>query len=790
IIIDFDIFKTFISILYVDAETGNPVGENGPPHVETIIGGEHSEGILNLQGKIQKNINSISGLISLVINPFDPYIPNKQKPVNFTISGNSEGYLPNLSKINICDTGYHKIIIPILPDGTSINNHHKFKINLGETKNGGLNNDHSLSILSNKFSIGFPDSLPLLDYSENALSGNIEIISEWYRQINYIPGFNSGVQTIQIEGETEEVEFIPDCIVNIDLLVNDQDKANSFDGETINWNFPVSCSDFQSDSIPIWYFNFDSNIWIFDQFATITKNNSECYATAQLSHLSLYCAGQYTQTRLIHGSVKFSYEKPFIESIFDGQISVYKKSDNTLLHNIPITFTENNIITLDFSIPQNSDCLIRYKPVNSDFAFSANPESIEIKKTQNNFDAEISLKPLKCLFNAKINLELLNVFPEMPVPAIVKIINNQTGEILKQFNHNIYETTNELTINTMLQEGVPIKIKLLPGSLANTFNTYPDEIIIDESCQNDFQLDFALTSTSCVAEGQFTFLEPEGFINYPVPIRIRYLRLSDKQIIHEKVHNVQREGGVFSFSLTMPMETAVTIELQSFDPEIACLILPENITWESPCTQYLESEINIQPDFNILSGNIHFEFIDDLNYEEIPVGIVFKKKNNDEIVHQANYIIPKSDPNINFNIPVQNDPLYIIFTRNDQNKKFIPKPYRIDLPSYNETPGQWTVELHPVEMVFVNFLFKVVCPSLEIYPTGQAYYRIPGESWIGLNIIDGRFTIEVEFGATYEVGMILDGEMTASAFIFDKTDYDLIFDLGEDDCEKMGWGIQ
>ena len=784
--LDFDLFETFISFRYVDAETGKLIGENGNPVVELTIGGGHSEAIMTQLGEIEENYYSVAGLISLSINPFEPYIPARENPINFTVSSLAEGYKSAISSISLRDTGHYTFICPIFPENINTKNQFSIEIESGNIKEGMLENGFNIRAPNNKIFLDFPDSLELIDESGNLLSGDLELKFEWYNQLKNIPGNISEIQKIQINEEMMDAELITQSIIDINMLLNNQEKVHSFNDKTIIWKFPIS--DYSpADSIFIWWFDSDSDTWVFDQYADVVLEDSTYFGSVGLNHLSLYCSGNPSPTRSVIGSINFSYEKPFPEPTFLCYVKVYQMPENKHLHSFTIDMFDGSDFEFNFSIPINKGCKIIYQAINSDFSFISNPGFIEIDSKQSEFEENINLKPLNCLFTGLLKTQLVNSFPVTPVPSSLVIYNSENGSVLKTLNFNMADNTNELNIRTILPEGIPLLVELQERSLANTFYTVPDNILINESCKDNYQLEYFLNSTSCMANGQLNFQEPLGFINYPVPIFINFLRNSDNRNIHRITYNIPEAGGNYSFSLPFPMETVVRILLQDAN-NINYNISEDEFVWETPCNFDIEKDIQITPNFNVLSGNIHFNIMDGFNYTGIPIGIEFKNRSNNELLLQKNFTIEESNPEVTFSIPVDNDPLYMLFKRIDQNKKFIAKPFRVDLPSFNEPSGNWEIDLYPVELVFVSFTVRVVCPSGEIFPTVQGYYRIPGDSWQELNLVSGKVSGEVEFGATYEVGMIFNGVMMDSTFTVDKKEYDMTFELSQEDCEKMGWG--
>jgi hypothetical protein len=88
----------------------------------------------------------------------------------------------------------------------------------------------------------------------------------------------------------------------------------------------------------------------------------------------------------------------------------------------------------------------------------------------------------------------------------------------------------------------------------------------------------------------------------------------------------------------------------------------------------------------------------------------------------------------------------------------------------------------------VAIKLKVVCKKSEVIPTLHGYYRTVWEDqWKECDIVNGAMTITCEMGATYIVGLMVDGKMESTTYKIDGITFDFNFNLGDADCAKMGW---
>ena len=119
---------------------------------------------------------------------------------------------------------------------------------------------------------------------------------------------------------------------------------------------------------------------------------------------------------------------------------------------------------------------------------------------------------------------------------------------------------------------------------------------------------------------------------------------------------------------------------------------------------------------------------------------------------------------------------------------FMAYPYQFEMGYISQTDYSYTSELSDVVFKPVSITATVVCQKTEIIPTLHGYYRtVWDDQWRQIDIINGVLNLNSELNATYELGLIVDGQMQTSTYLFDAGTLNFNFNLDDANCSKMGW---
>jgi len=785
--LDYDLFETFVSFRFVDGSTGDLIGAEDLNSVTASFGGKHNSAILSQVGERPDQISSVFGLVSVALNPFDPHRPTADQPVEFSLSASAAGFEDASFSFAIPDTGYFTYSVIMPPAGWDPEKPNNLNLRIGGIESGKVEADIEVLTPGNKFGLELPAGVILTDNEGVPASGDLLVTLSQYQTFAQTGIRDQRILTIRREDQLTTMAVDPVLLTNIEISTTEGKAVTQFIGDSpVHMEFELTNWTQDSEALQVWAKENEGEIWNYEGEAQIHKDDSLYRGKFDLKHLSLYTAGHASTTREVAGQVTISFTRPFIDDTFEGEARIFDENGD-LLHRIPVTFSEDGL-NLSFTVPADQAAAIRLYASSADYEFRTSPGTIQISSNQTEFNESISLTPLRCPFSGKVIIDRDTEFPYYPIAARIRIKHGSTGSTLKTMNINITEEQDQYPFFLMLPESTPIDCTIEPRTLANDFTASQSTISFSASCNESAELPYAVSSNTCMLSGQVIFTGMGVDAGESHQISLKIIRNSDARTIHNLNVTAIAPNSTYTLQLPVPVSTPVTLSFESINPSNPLTISPEQLNLENPCSDRIQASIAYSSSLIKLSGQINFSLDPEITREVLPIKVAYLDWRTEEVMHENLFDIHKDNPVLNYNTLVEEKPLFIRVTRNDPNGLFVTDPFILRVPDPTNPTNDWRIDLIKTEKKLVHATLKVVCPAGEIRPTIQGYYRIPGENWKELFIVGGNLLIMAEMKATYEVGMIFDGQMTDSTFTVTSQQINMNFELDPADCEKMGWG--
>ncbi|MBT3243433.1 MAG: hypothetical protein HN352_09790 [Bacteroidetes bacterium] len=786
--INYDLFETFVSFRFVDAETGNLIGSDDLSSVTAQFEGKHKDAILTQVGEHPETINSVFGLISIALNPFEPGPPSENQAIEFTVSATASGFTDASFAVSLRDTGYFTYSVIMPRAGYQTDKPSEFKVKLGILEEGQLEQEFTVISPDNLLQLHFPENVQFLNSANENIAGEITLEVGRYQDFDQTNLGEQKILSIMENGEIKKAVIHAEALAEINILNANGDPVRYFSGDNLpEWQFGLNNWDENRADPEVWSFNEETNVWISEGKATVNKNDSTFYGTFPLPHLTFLAAGSESETREISGAINLQFTKPFIADQFSGEALIVSQQSGEIIHRIPLSISESTL-NLNFFVPAEDDITVRLRALGSDYEFASDPGSFVISADQLSFDENLVLRPLKCKFSGTLQAQPGADFPYYPIPARLRIRNSDSGSTVKTLNINIEENTSDYSFFLMLPDGIPVECSLETRSLANDFIIPAGSVQVNSSCQEDQILYFELSSTSCWMRGALDFQAGGDSGQEDIPVRIIISRESDMRTIHNRVFTITPGNSTYNLNLSIPQNTPVNILFQTVSDNNPLIFSPGNISLENPCSSSINQEVEYSSSMIRLAGSINFVKGDGISKTSLPIKLAYLDWKTEEVMKESTHELELSNPVIEYSEFVEDAPLFIRVTRNDPDGLFVTDPFILRVPDPKNPPLNWEVNLIKTEKKLVHATLRVVCPAGEIRPTIQGYFRIPGEQWKELFIVAGNLIMYAEMNATYEIGMILDNKMTDSTFTVNSQNIEMTFELDPADCEKMGWG--
>ena len=302
LIINYDLIKTFINVEFVDATTGEMIGQDDDTKVKVIITGPDADAVLDNTGIAKDEFYSTKGFMALALNPNSEFVPTAENPIRFTVVATLDGYISTSKTITLGQEGTfnERIVMTDIsnpPSGVVV----KEEKGIGDLQDGVVQEEISVRTQNDEAYLIIPGGTVIKDGNGNTLTGSLDITLVYFSNLEdaSLAAFPGGLMTrVKQDGQTIDGAFFSAGFMAIE--VNDQNgtKAEIFeentaelgmgiDGQTYN---PETSSQIGTgNELPLYSYDPETGEWTQEQIVTVESGDrSDFQVTAQISHLSYW----------------------------------------------------------------------------------------------------------------------------------------------------------------------------------------------------------------------------------------------------------------------------------------------------------------------------------------------------------------------------------------------------------------------------------------------------------------------------------------------------------------------
>jgi len=691
IYINYDIFDTFLSFRFIDTATGDLISTTD---VTATISGAHKTGMVDQFGNNKDVHTSVYGLMSLALNPKDPYVPTADNPIQFLVLAAANGYQEQKTEFTITETGVHHFNI-YMEKESALTQGYKNYIRRILLHNSSLIDSFCLRSSGGEFEINIQKDVKLLDGNSVAVADTFALVELIvYTNVNSAPISQQLVVDVEIGGSTEKMALNPVNIISFSIETATAKIYNIDNGE-IDFTFGLD-SDFinpltnqkitAGDVLSV--YNYDIH-WKQEAENVIQKTGDSLFLDFDIDHLSLFSVGIVQPICGFSGNILFDFSNDFPAEPVGAKLYCYRKNDNKYIGHIDYDLTSQSLLRdFNFTVPVDN--------------------SVELRVRQK--------------------------------------------------------------------------------SNTNGFSAVPANIAVENACSQNNNFNVSLTSTTITFSGQVTFHFLESFPHANFDVRVGFFNADNNSYLFSKTYNISQDKTI-QIDTGVPSDKRIYLKISAVEQDNAFRASPDKIIIEDPAIPNQSWNVNITPQNCIFSGNFNFNYTDSFEKEAVELKLLFINKQSGAVDKQ-NFV--SFQPTEKF-VPIstilpKNEQYYVHIMRTNSGQKFQIYPYQFSVEQTCSSGTVWDADISPVVKQLIIFNVIVACTSTEILPTLQGFYRLVWEEdWHNAEIVNGRIEMELEMNSTYEIGIIIDGEMKIKEYKVTDMENDIIYELNDEECEKMGW---
>jgi hypothetical protein len=357
--VNYESFTTTYDFVFLDAKSGNLIGETSNLSVSVEFKGPDAGLIRDISGANSTNYKSDKGFLSIGIKT-DAKLPSAANPLQFVMVANVNGYITTSLPVTIYDTiqGSMEILLVNLsdpPPGISIVESNSLVINNGTVSSTVNLSTPLVNNLTTKATLIIPQGAVLKDKAGALLSGTANIRLLYGDGSNTSDGVfpGGGLTTkVSIDNVTSDGMFFSAGFIDLEITDQSGKKAAFIENNPLNvqleipanaYNPETETSVIAGDIIPIWSYNMDEGQWIFEFNDTTKVVNERLIIESQLSHLTPWNVDKRIPMCInVNGYPIISFKSSTLTSnnSVTFEIDVFRQSDGAWLDRFG-TFTVN-----------------------------------------------------------------------------------------------------------------------------------------------------------------------------------------------------------------------------------------------------------------------------------------------------------------------------------------------------------------------------------------------------------------------------------------------------------------
>ncbi len=347
LIVDANLIKTTVNIMFVDAKTREPIGFGTDKVIQVTVHGANRDDVVDVTG-IQKEVyRTAGGFVGVGLEP--DVVPTEANPVNFTLVAHTSGYFSTSVPVVLGQESHETLEVPMVaydnpPEGVTI------ATRINTTAVGGVIQTEAtvvtpvVAATNTKAEVIIPEGITMTDADGNPLQGEIKTRVGYFSNVGdaSLQAFPGGLTTnVNDGGLQEEINFFSAGFVAIEITDENGRAAKNFSGGTVQLSVEIAADTYNPDTempvqpgdiIPLWSYDEETGEWFKESEVAISGPlpNGNLLATGQLEHLS-YWNWDWKWGWVCWWGAQLGLRSNEFTGWFSGRIYAYRVWDNALL---------------------------------------------------------------------------------------------------------------------------------------------------------------------------------------------------------------------------------------------------------------------------------------------------------------------------------------------------------------------------------------------------------------------------------------------------------------------------
>jgi len=481
LMINYDIFNTFLSFRFIDAATGKGIGSANDEKVNLKFSGDGAGAVVDQLGNHETSYQSVYGLLSLALNPKDPWIPSAENLIKLNLEAESSKYKTVKLELKLDSIGKYQYDIRMERTDVDQQGFKAYFFELELDEEGRLIDDFEYSSSGGEGSIRLKAGTQF-----KKLNGDIEktspanLIFKVYTSLAAVPSnallsditLPDGSVTksaldlyraIDIQLRNQTAETLAEA-VNHSVGIQYQIGKTAYNPVTMKAILP-------GDELNTYTYLSGNKSWQHDRKTKLESNADGYFVNAETSSLALHAAGMHIGLCPLEGQINFSLEGDFPVYPVPAIIYFYRKTDNRYISNTKADIPANDFVKLlNAAVPEKTPVRIYVVNASSNNSFTVKPPNFYHEPGCGNFgNLKTLLTSTSVAVSGKVSLSMTGDFPDPEFGVTAGIYSQSSNALLWSKVYTISKSKSEFDVAANLPAGTQAYLKIQAVKSQNSF---------------------------------------------------------------------------------------------------------------------------------------------------------------------------------------------------------------------------------------------------------------------------------------------------------------------------------
>lgn len=523
ILINYDIFETFISFRFVDSATGELIGASDNQNVKLTVSGVSSDAIVDQMGNHDESYLSVFGLLSLALNPKDIWAPSSGNILSFDVVASCDNYKDVVMNIRIDSVGKYEYRVMLEKKNTDVTGVKTYCLPVEFDVKGKTTEEINIISSGNEADLFIQKGSEFF-YDDGSVASFAKFYFTTYADIYKAPVSGAFLSDIVLSDGTvikKALDAYRVVGLNITDGKNSQIVASARNPISVRFRIDPGNKILSSvkklrsgENFSLLRFDTGKNLWDFINNFEVRNDSIGFYVETGIIESGYYAICNLTDLVELNGNFSFSLDGSFPYYPVSAAVNLYRMPDYKYIGSRVVDVKDKSLSNqLSFFAPVNTPLRIHVFSNSGSNPFNAIPGYFDIEAGVNTLGShDVLLSSTAAEVSGRVNLVFDGKFPDEEFWVRVMIYSS-SGNLLWQNNYLTGRNKSAIDFSTYLVSDVDAYVKVEAVDRRNKFEVSQGPFGFNTKNGKNINMSFNISPVYSVVNLNFDFNRDAGFIN-------------------------------------------------------------------------------------------------------------------------------------------------------------------------------------------------------------------------------------------------------------------------------------